>query len=380
MNAQRILLLILILFLLAAIPLTVYFLQKRQETRSRATPATTLSFCKPGSSPCSGNISGTVGQNFDTDIIVNPGSNQVFSINLTIVYDPTKFATAGAGFVSNSAAFPSILEGPTYSAGSISVTLSTGSDFTKAIQTITKAATVTFQGVAPVIPSSPNLLFGSQTQVLSVASTDQPNENVLATTNGGTVTIAQGSATPTPTSPPTTPTANQPPVCTTLNVDRATTGAAPFSLAFTANGNDPDGTITKVSFNFGDGPVQDVIQGGGIGTKTVSVQASHTYNNPATFTASATLTDDKGTVSQIGPCSQTITVTGTAVTPAPGGATATPAPAASPTTTPVPTPLATVTPRPAVSVTPPGPGDIVLGIGAVGAVLAVIGAILFFAL
>ena len=101
-----------------------------------------------------------------------------------------------------------------------------------------------------------------------------------------------------------------------MSVDRAPSGPAPFSLVFTANGTDTNGTIGKIAFNFGDGPVQDVTSGGGIGTKTASTQLSHTYNNPGTFQASVVLFDNDGAISSTSAaCAQAITVTA----PADGG-------------------------------------------------------------
>jgi len=94
-----------------------------------------------------------------------------------------------------------------------------------------------------------------------------------------------------------------------LTVDRSTTGNAPYSLTFTANGTSSTGTISQVAFNFGDGQTSNVTQAGGIGTASVNVQASHTYNNPGTFTASAVLTDNSNnTSSSSASCEQTITV------------------------------------------------------------------------
>jgi PKD repeat protein len=76
-------------------------------------------------------------------------------------------------------------------------------------------------------------------------------------------------------------TANQPPVA----VAGATpaSGYAPLAVSFTASGsNDPDGTIASYSWSFGDG-----------GTAT-GATASHTYQNPGSYTAVLTVTDNLG--------------------------------------------------------------------------------------
>lgn len=360
-----------ILVLLTVIPITVFYLQQQQEVRSRAAPATTLSFSPASSS--SSPIAKNVGQVFDLDVTMTPDTNQVIATKLVINYDKSKLATEGAGLVVNATAFPSILEGPTYTDGVITVTMTVGIDITKAIRTQTKVATITFKAKDQTVVTPTQVTFSDQT---NVTSTSDPEANVLSLRNPSFIAIGAG---PTGTPGPTGIT--KPPVCDTLNLDRVPTGAAPFSVAFAVNGSDPDGTVSKVTIDFGDGPAQEITQGSGIGTKSVAVQVSHTYSNPGTFTAKATLTDDGGTVSSGTTCTKTITVTQpTPGAPQPTGgkgapeATPSAAPTAVPTAVPSPTPVAQST------IAPTGPGDTLLGIGVVGVFLTVVGTILLFAL
>lgn len=368
-SGKKILLLGLIVILLAAIPLTVYFVQKQQETRTQAKKSTTLSLCKPTSTPCNGNVSTTQGENFSVDISMNPSQNLVSFVKLDITYDSTKIATSSASstcadaICPNTTSFPSILEGPIYSPGKISLTLSVGADPTKVIQATTKVATLTFSAVAPTGTTASQILFGNDTQVLSTASSDQASENVLSTTSPAAVTIGAGQTTPTPTprvdltpTPTGTSSATNAPVCTSLSTDRDPSGPPPLTLSFTATGNDPDGTIEKATFNFGDGPVQDVLQGGGIGSPSASVQIAHTYTNAGIYEASAIFTDDENATSNPGSCSKTVTVRSAA--------------------TPTPIPTAAVP----VTLAPPGPGDVVMGVGVIGVIVSIIGAALFLAL
>lgn len=356
--------------LLLAIPLTVYFVGQNQETRSRAQKATTLYFSLPGQTTAvTTPIQKAMGDSIPLDIVMDPGTNQVSFIKLTISYDATKLSVdTNGGIKQNDASFPSVLEGPTYSEGTVSMTLSIGADTTKIVQTPTKIATLTLKekDTTNSTPTQIKFLDG-QTQVLSIASSDQPSENVLSSTTPVSVSIssatttttaATGSASTTPTLSPTistSQTTNKAPVCTTLTLDKSS-GAAPLTINATATGNDTDGTISKVTFNFGDGPVVDITQSGGIGTGSVSVSSPHTYANPGTYQIAAILTDNKGGISS-NSCVQMITVNNTASI------------SAIPTQPPV-------TP----TIPSPGPGNTLLSVGMIGAIISIIGALTFFAL
>ncbi|HVF69620.1 MAG TPA: PKD domain-containing protein [Xanthomonadales bacterium] len=373
--------------LLIGIPVTIYLVQRQQETRSRAEKSTNLTFT-PDSSP-SAPIQKKIGESIPLDIFVDPGTNLVSFVKLEIQYDPEKIATASAdAFKPDVTTFPSVLEGPVYTPGKISVTLSVGPDPTKAIQTKAKAATVTFKAVSNTAPGTPTLVsYGASTQALSIGFNDQASENVLSSATpahiiiggdaGPSEPIPTGTPAPTipaiisPTAPAVlppvslppvslppaggaTPSANTSPVCTTLTVDKSPSGAAPLSLNFGATGSDPDGTVSKVTFNFGDGQVVDVTDpASGVGTASVSAQTAYTYNTAGTFTASAVLTDNANGISASTSCTQTVTVTGNGVTTAP----------------PV---------EPPVSLPPTGTTEVVLGIGALLLTIIVGGGFLFF--
>jgi hypothetical protein len=322
-----------LLLIILAIPLTLFLVRRLQVLRGSAAPTTTLAI-EPNT------VTANTCQNPITmDVFVDPDKNLVSIVDMYVVYDATKLELTKIN--PNKTSFPLTLRGPNYASGKANISLSIGSDVTRAIQQKTKVATLEFKPLAatsggPVTVS----LDKAQTRVFSLSKTDEAGENVLLNTLDTAVTIntqancpavspgVTGTATPsatittavTPTAPlPTTPPlVNQAPVCTSLNIDRATNGTAPYSLAFTGNGTDANGTITKVTFNFGDGPVQEVTTGGGFGTKTVSLQASHTYNNAGTYEATVSFTDNDGAVSSpSAACSKTITV---AAAPAGGNA------------------------------------------------------------
>ena len=77
------------------------------------------------------------------------------------------------------------------------------------------------------------------------------------------------------------PLRNQPPVA--MAAATLTTGYAPLAVVFSSSGSyDPDGTIQSYSWNFGDD------------TASNSLNPSHTYDAPGSYTAVLTLTDNQG--------------------------------------------------------------------------------------
>lgn len=368
-SAKKLFLIGFVVLLLVGIPVTIYLLQQQQEIRSRATPATTLYF-EPDSSGTP--INAAVGQSIPLDLYIDPGSNLVTSVKLEIQYDSDRLSVAEDAFQANSAAFPSILSGPIYSPNKIQVSMSVGVDLTKSISTRTRVATITFKAVSNTTDTSPTqITFSGNTVVTSSSSQDEFSENVLASTNPARILIgstsqqtptdppqvteppAQATATPGPTTGATptistTPSATGMPICSALTADTLA-GAAPLTVNFTANGNDEDGTITKATFNFGDGQVSDVTEGGGIGTNAVNVPLAHTYTTAGTFQATALLTDDIEGISDSANCTQTITVQGESS-------------------------IATATP----TIPPAGAADTLMGFGAIAAFLMVAGTLIFF--
>jgi len=266
--------------LLIAIPLTVYLVQKQQETKSHAAPATTLSF-QPSSATAA------VGQDVTFDIMINPNTNFVSFVHLVISYDPTKLTKSGSGLAINTNSFPgfdpSKSPTPTFDStgGKITIDLAVGSNPSAFIQkNNTKVGTLTLKAIASTEGTTTPITFGSETQVLT-GQGDQFNTNVLSSTTPASVTITKGAVTtPTPT---------------------------------------PQATATP--------------------TATLTP----TPTPQATATPTATLT-----------------------------------PTPSPTPTPTPTPPAVTTPTPTIA--PSGPSDVIIGIGAFGIILSIIGGLLLFAL
>jgi hypothetical protein len=402
MSVKKILLVGFIIVLLAAIPLTVYLVQQEQKTKSNANPQTTLSLVITPQNKA-------VGDNVELDVKVSPGNiNRVSFVKFTITYDANKLTpvynncpqTNKNEVFCPTAVFPMPpMQGPDYSVnGQISVTLSAGSDPNKAIiNNNTTIGTLNFTAKATTDANGTKVDFAPKpaTEILSIGSNDQFNENVLYQALPAIIHITNASVTATPTvtptgAPTTTPTATPTsvpgatatptatptsvpgasptpitsttgPTCASLTVDPAASGTAPYSVNLTANGQDSASTISKVTFDFGDGQTQDITNSSGIGTNSISVLQSHIYTNPGDYTATAVLTDASGNVSPISNCSMVISVN--------NGQTAIAA---------TETPTATETSTPLQN-EQTGPSGLVT-IGSIGAIITIIGAVLLLAL
>jgi len=361
---KKIFLLGFILTILIAIPFSVYVAQKRQQTTTKAAAATVLSL-----EPALATVK--QGEILTLNIVLDPGSgtsaNQVSFVKLSINYDSSKFTAISNSLTSNpepSNTLRVIVDDAKIDSGKASISLSIGSEPTNAVTSRTKIAILQLKATDTVTPTDPNFTFDSaNTQVLSIASSDQTSENVLSLTIPAKVAVtstASPTLTLTPTSipgnrtsvPGLTITPSLPPssaICSSLEVNGLTTGVTPYSLTFTATGSNPTGTISKISFNFGDS-VEDLITGGGIGTSSVSGQLIHTYKTPGIYTAYAILTDNNDSLSIQQPnCTQTIMISSAELSMSP-------------------------TPQPIPCTDPAcGDGKTTLGLGVLGVIITIIG-------
>ncbi len=186
---------------------------------TNVSPSTTISF-----NPTPQTV--TVNDTVKLDVTLNPGTNQVDFAQLVINYDPTKLEIAPSGpaicparptdaFCPNVLAFPVVLQGPIYSSGTISVTLSVGGGPANVIQVSTKIATIAFKAIAPTGADATKVTVNiPQSQALSIASSDYFNQNVLSSASPAVITINGTNPTPTPTpvaSPSPTPAASSSP-------------------------------------------------------------------------------------------------------------------------------------------------------------------------
>lgn len=365
-----------ILLLLVTIPLTLYFVKQQQDLRSSAAPSSTISLTAE-------NQNVKVGETFSVDVMLDPGANIPSFIKLTLQYDPRKLKIVQIN--PDSQNISTTLSGPIYEEGSTSVEfginkiIETGYNPSGDLSDPFKVASIDIEALEKTEPSTQiGFDFPGSTQVLSISVDDGPGENVLINALPITISVLdEGSSVPTPTTPATsvtptplrqpiaspsptlTPTPTEipkvPPVCSSLQISPAS-GPAPLITQLTALGNDTDGQITKVTFNFGDGQVVDVTEG--VGSLSAQIEQSHTYTTANTFNVSVIFTDNDGLTSTA--CTQTVEVSA-------GTGDSTPS-----AQTPVePTPMPTLA--------PPGSVGTVLGVGG-AVILTIVGGFLLFLL
>lgn len=240
MNAKKQILIASLLILMAAIPVTLLLTQEEQDTRSRASASSSLSYTPNTTSTTP--LEKNVGDPIALDIIVNPGNNLPSLIKLEMLYDATKFDPAQTPFTVNTTAFPSTIEGPIVLEGKVLVSVSIGNDVTKAIQQPTKVGTLNLIAKAGTNGTASLLAFGDQSQILSLAENDEATENVLATTQPSFITIAAptviatGTATPTisiTTEPTLQPTLSPTPTVSLISTLTPTVNPTTTTLSFT---------------------------------------------------------------------------------------------------------------------------------------------------
>lgn len=182
-------LLIIGLFILGLIvlPVTVFFIQQRQQTQSEADKTVIISF-EPSSNQTAP-LQIPAGSTFTLDVFVDPGASSVSFIKAEMLFDPTKFELAG-GFIPNQEVFSQIVEAPEPTPGKLITTLSIGSDLSKALRAKTRVGTLTLRALSNVPANgTASVSFGPGSQALAVSNNASFNENVIASTVPATVTF-----------------------------------------------------------------------------------------------------------------------------------------------------------------------------------------------
>lgn len=183
------LLAIIIVVLLLGLPTFLFAVSKPTNLSSNANAATTLSFSPTSST--SSPIKATVGTGTTLDLYLTPNTNAVSFINLELLYDPAFFTANQSSFVLDTQSNLLVREGPVLSQGRIAVSLGIGSNYDLAIKQKTKIATITLNPIAKTSKrGTTSLRFGSNTYVLSIGSSDSPQENVISSTQPAIFTIS----------------------------------------------------------------------------------------------------------------------------------------------------------------------------------------------
>ena len=166
-----------IISLVLVLPVILISGQQQQDQRSSATLSTTLYFSPENnrSNPIVKNIN----DEFNLDVMLNPGKNLISLLKLDIEYDSNILTLNTENPLKiNGAIFPEILEGPIYSEGRIQVVLSIGSDQTKVITAENRIMTINF--VAKNSSNRTLINFGANNSAFSVGANDQSGEDVIS--------------------------------------------------------------------------------------------------------------------------------------------------------------------------------------------------------
>ncbi|HSA84163.1 MAG TPA: dockerin type I domain-containing protein [Patescibacteria group bacterium] len=184
---KKILLAGLLLIILVGLPLTIYLTKEQQNTKIQAATGTTLSLIpQPGDD---NSIEKTVGEPVLVDVMVNPQNNAIATLRMQITYDPTKLEPV-APYYTPDTYITLPVEGPIIKNGTVSITVTAGTDISKIITETKKAGTFSFKTITPTTENNPTeLSFSSLTKAYSIGENDQSAENVLSSSQPAYITI-----------------------------------------------------------------------------------------------------------------------------------------------------------------------------------------------
>jgi hypothetical protein len=270
---KRFITIIAVILLIAAIPLTVWFVQQQQNIRSQAAPATTLYFNAL-------TLSKQQGDTFPLDVTVDTGSNFIRVADIVVNTDPTKIKITG---ISQGTFLPTIVVAGAYTDSKATIVLA--APITAPANGKGVLATVTFQVVADS-GTSQITFTGSR------ATAQDETKNVITGTTPATVTIGSSGTTPTVTPTP-TPTRTPTPTPTGVSTQTPTPTPTPASTSIPTptptQAAGAGGTSTTLSLT---SPAGGEIVRTSMPTLTGTAPADSTvtitiYSDPITVTATA---------------------------------------------------------------------------------------------
>lgn len=199
-----------LILILAAIPLTLFFVKKQQDLQSSAAPSSKLYFQPASVSTQTGCTS------FTMDVMVDPGTNIASFVNVQLTYDPTLVEVTQ---LTPSSTFNIVQADPTISNGTASIGVDAvggAPDPNRYVTTPTKVITVTF---VPKGAGTATIKFGAETSVRSLNEDggDAPYTNVLSSATDGTAIVTSGTCAGVGTTPGVGTSVTPPPVAVSVS-------------------------------------------------------------------------------------------------------------------------------------------------------------------
>lgn len=254
--------------ILLSIPITVFLVSKNQEIRKRAAPASTLSL-----TPAT--VTTKVGETFKLNVTLDTAGNQVMTVQISVLYDPTQLAVED---ITNGPMAPSIrVSGKANPNGSASITVGakdtitpiagTGTVAVITMRAVTASATPISVKFSPhpdtyanALNETDNVIIGltgANVIVLNADGTQAASaSNVSTSTQSGTLT--------------TTPSVTLTPTPTTIQESTGSGQATQSALLIESPADNENTTSTTPS-----------IQGKGVPGSTITVVI---HSNPVTDT------------------------------------------------------------------------------------------------
>lgn len=179
---KKVLLIIFIVLILAAIPLTVFLVKQQQEIRQRAVPATTL-YLEPAT------VTQNAGDIFTLSVMINTSENQVSAAELHLSFDATYLEAVS---IQNGTFLENVLVSGEVGTGTASITLGASPQTPK--QGTGTLAVLSMRALADT-PTPTQVSFASTTQVAAIG---EGAVNVLVASQPAVVTIGAVLASPSP--------------------------------------------------------------------------------------------------------------------------------------------------------------------------------------
>ncbi len=174
----------------------VFLIQRQTQLESRAADATTLYF-EPQTT-ASNPLQEGIDDPISLDIMLDPGTKLVSIVKIDVAFDPSKVRPiAQSAFLPNTESFSEMMQQPVIGTDKISAVVSIGANPTKAVNTVTKVATIQLQPLSGTDANTPTqIVFTTQSQVFSLSEDVAHNQNVLSETSPAYIALSDvGSAT-----------------------------------------------------------------------------------------------------------------------------------------------------------------------------------------